>query len=106
MTEPPAALGDPLVVFTDTATCDGRQHEVHLITDGTTAYAYAAGVDLALIRREPDNTRVVVSCRVPDAGDEECYGEAVFNLDTPCWSHAGDGLAATLLARLGEVMDR
>lgn len=95
-------LGSPLVVFSDHELCDGRQHEVHLVTDGTRAHAYAAGQDLPLICRE--GTKVTVSCRVPDAGDEECHGQAVFDLTDECWTT--DPYALLTLTRHGEKVDQ
>lgn len=101
-------LGSPLVVFSDLALCDGRQHEVRLITDGTRAYSYSEGHDLRLARRT--GTQIIVSCRVPDSGDEECHGEATFALDTPgVWivGTEGDGPEAlALLDAHGEAIDR
>lgn len=100
-------LGSPLVVFRDTTLCDGKQHEVELVTDGTRGYASGGGVDLPLICRTDET--VTVSCRVPDAGDEECHGAATFRLDTPCWLSVslGDGPEALrTLDQYGAVMDR
>lgn len=107
------APGKPLVVFSDLGLCTGREHEVRLITDGITAYAYALGdtldsyglADLPLIRRDGASPAVTVSCRVPDhLTDEECDGEVEFRLTDDQWTTDPEALA--LLTDHGNEMDR
>lgn len=74
----------PLVVFSDTAICDGPvEHEVRLITDGRRAYAY--GIHPQGCDAEPwarNGTRVTAVCCQPAPHREECEGIAYFDLST------------------------
>lgn len=102
-------LGARLVAFSDLAVCDTKyEHEVRLVTDGTTAYAYAVhhgATDCPLVTR--DGATMTVQCGQntgPGEDGEPCHGEATFRLDTEgAWT--ADPEALDLLAKYGERVE-
>lgn len=72
---------DPwLAPIADTLVCDTKhEHEIHVVTDGRTAYAWSpGGTDSPHIERTGGRLRV--ECGQPLASDEACTGEVVFDL--------------------------
>lgn len=100
-------LGAGLVAFRDIALCDRADHQVALVTDGRTAYAYGTGTqgaDTGPVLRS--SVILTTRCAQPTGPDgDPCDGLVTWALDTEgCWG--GDGDALTLLAAHGQPVER
>lgn len=104
----PEAAALPLAVFSDVTHCDGpRGHELRIISDGTTAYAYGTehgAVDCDPVSR--DGVTLIVDCGQPDRRDDTpCVGRAWFSIDTAgTWT--ADPTARRLLTQYGQQVQR
>ena len=92
-------------VFSLIGYCDTRwEHEHRLITDGETAYAYAAsGTDTDAVFRDGD--LVSIDCQAPNPrSGEPCDGRIEWRLDEE--EPAADADAVNLLTRYGTQVER
>lgn len=107
-------LGAGLVAFRDVALCDRRSHEVAIVTDGRTAYAYPIDSrspvyeDTAVARVGVTLTAACPlaggSASYGDSDPDQCDGTLTWRLDADHgWGADGDALA--LLARFGQVVE-
>lgn len=101
-------LGQQLVVMRETALCDRRQHEVHLVTDGATAYAWGDATDVDAVVRESAH-RYEATCGQPGPGfrgeeGDPCEGRLEWDTSSDtCWTSDPDTVA---LLRFGNQLER
>lgn len=97
-------LNDPLVVFT-AVDCCGRDHELHVVTDGRRIYAcggYTGAVDCLGATRE--GSKLTIPCGQPIRGGEDsCPEEIVVDLADDGWVQ--DANQIEVLARYGVPVD-
>lgn len=102
-----STLGARLVAFRDVALCDRADHEVAIVTDGHTAYAWGIGTqstDAGTVVRV--SVALSARCQQPTGHDgEPCDGLVTWTLDTAgCWGADADALAT--LAAFGQAVER
>jgi hypothetical protein len=79
-------VGSPIVVQSQTALCDKLgNHELTLLTDGFRAYAFGGTTDAAYIALDQNARCWTVTCGQPDAEDEPCTGESLFQMVEGTW---------------------
>lgn len=69
-----------LVVFTDTALCDGCGQEMTVYTDGITAYAESPDRIAEVTTLLRDGTRIEAACPRRRAGMATCHGVYAWDL--------------------------
>lgn len=110
MSQTPTTLGARLVAFTDVAVCDRYPgHEVTIVSDGTTAYAWGQTTDAGTVLR--DGVTLTAACRQPSGprfmGEDAdpCEGEVTWRLDAEgTWT--GDAEVLETLAAYGQAVER
>lgn len=104
------ALGQPLTAYVALGYCDRQmEHEIRLVTDGQTGYAYGTchgSTETRIVGR--DAAVIVVACEQWLNDADQCEGEAVFTLASNDWVTDPEELAEALdlITRYGVRIDR
>lgn len=103
-------LGNPIVVASDIAVCDGCGAEYHVVSDGYRAYALLCtnvSVDIETFAQSTtDKTQIEADCPLPfRGGPDACHGRVSLDFTDGIVWRAATSDAINLLAH-GDIIER